>query len=91
MPISRTYDHYPEGTSRPVIGIVTNFADQDVTIREVFHKQVIDAGGTPLLIPPTTDTQVIVNILNRIDGLLLTGGGRCEPFVGRRGTYSQYG
>ena len=73
------YDHYPEGTSRPVIGIVTNFADQDVTIREVFHKQVIDAGGTPLLIPPTTDTQVIVNILNRIDGLLLTGGADVNP------------
>ncbi|WP_281798733.1 gamma-glutamyl-gamma-aminobutyrate hydrolase family protein [Prevotella pallens] len=73
------YDHYPEGTSRPVIGIVTNFADQDVTIREVFHKQVIDAGGTPLLIPPTTDIQVIVNILNRIDGLLLTGGADVNP------------
>ena len=77
--LAELYDHYPEGTSRPVIGIVTNFADQDVTIREVFHKQVIDAGGTPLLIPPTTDTQVMVNILNRIDGLLLTGGADVNP------------
>lgn len=77
--LAELYDHYPEGTSRLVIGIVTNFADQDVTIREVFHKQVIDAGGTPLLIPPTTDTQVIVNILNRIDGLLLTGGADVNP------------
>ncbi len=77
--LAELYDHYPEGTSRPVIGIVTNFAGQDVTIREVFHKQVIDAGGTPLLIPPTTDTQVIVNILNRIDGLLLTGGADVNP------------
>lgn len=77
--LAELYDHYPEGTSRPVIGIVTNFADQDVTIREVFHKQVIDAGGTPLLIPPTTDTQVIVDILNRIDGLLLTGGADVNP------------
>ena len=77
--LAELYDHYPEGTSRPVIGIVTNFADQDVTIREVFHKQVIDAGGTPLLIPPTTYTQVIVNILNRIDGLLLTGGADVNP------------
>ena len=77
--LAELYDHYPEGTSRPIIGIVTNFADQDVTIREVFHKQVIDAGGTSLLIPPTTDTQVIVNILNRIDGLLLTGGADVNP------------
>ena len=77
--LAELYDHYPEGTSRPVIGIVTNFADQDVIIREVFHKQVIDAGGTPLLIPPTADTQVIVNILNRIDGLLLTGGADVNP------------
>ncbi len=58
--------------------LLTNFAThQDVTIREVFHKQVIDAGGTPLLIP-TTDTQVIVNILNRIDGLT-TGGADVNP------------
>ena len=40
---------------------------------------MIDAGGTPLLIPPTTDAQVIVNILNRIDGLLLTGGADVNP------------
>jgi class I glutamine amidotransferase len=73
------YDHYPEGNTRPVIGITTNFSGQDVTIREVFHKQVIEAGGTPLLIPPTTDKQVIVNILDRIDGLLLTGGADVNP------------
>lgn len=73
------YDHYPEGNTRPVIGITTNFSGQDVTIREVFHKQIIEAGGTPLLIPPTTDKQVIVNILDRIDGLLLTGGADVNP------------
>ena len=32
------YDHYPEGNTRPVIGITTNFSGQDVTIREVFQK-----------------------------------------------------
>ena len=73
------YDHYPEGNTRPVIGITTNFSGQDVTIREVFHKQVIEAGGTPLLIPPTTDKQILANILDRIDGLLLSGGADVNP------------
>lgn len=49
------YASFPEASHQPIIGITTNFSDKDVTIREVFHKQVIEAGGTPLLIPPTTD------------------------------------
>ena len=54
--LAELYESYPEGNNKPVIGITTNFSGQDVTIREVFHKQVIDAGGTPLLIrpPPTS-------------------------------------
>ncbi len=52
---------------------------------EVFHKQRHEF--TPPLIPHNEYTSS-VNILNRIDGLLLVG--RCEPFVGG-GAYSQYG
>ncbi|AFJ08809.1 glutamine amidotransferase, class I [Prevotella intermedia] len=77
--LAELYESYPEGNNKPVIGITTNFSGQDVTIREVFHKQVIDAGGTPLLIPPTTDKQILTNILDRIDGLLLTGGADVNP------------
>ncbi|MGP1554005.1 MAG: gamma-glutamyl-gamma-aminobutyrate hydrolase family protein, partial [Prevotella intermedia] len=77
--LAELYESYPEGNNKPVIGITTNFSGQDVTIREVFHKQVIDAGGTPLLIPPTTDKQILTNILDRIDGLLLSGGADVNP------------
>ena len=77
--LAELYESYPEGNNKPVIGITTNFSGQDVTIREVFHKQVIDAGGTPLLIPPTTDKQILANILDRIDGLLLSGGADVNP------------
>ena len=77
--LAELYESYPEGNNKPIIGITTNFSGQDVTIREVFHKQVIDAGGTPLLIPPTTDKQILTNILDRIDGLLLSGGADVNP------------
>lgn len=73
------YASFPEASHQPIIGITTNFSDKDVTIREVFHKQVIEAGGTPLLIPPTTDKKVLASILDRIDGLLLSGGADVNP------------
>lgn len=33
----------------------------------------------PLIIPPVADRHVIINTLNRIDGLLLTGGADYNP------------
>lgn len=73
--LEEIYATYPEGSHQPVIGIMANIDDKDVTAREVYHQQVIAAGGTPLLIPPVTDKRVIVNILECLDGLLLTGWG----------------
>lgn len=77
--LEEIYATYPEGSHQPVIGIMANIGDKDVTAREVYHQQVIAAGGTPLLIPPVTDKRVIVNILECLDGLLLTGGADLNP------------
>ncbi len=60
---------------RPVIGISCNFADGCSTLRDLYSNAVINAGGVPLLIPVTTDREVLAAAVDRIDGLLLTGGG----------------
>ena len=73
------YATYPEGNLRPLIGITTNFTDGDATLRKQYYQQVVDAGGTPILIPPVADRHVLINTLEHIDGLLLTGGGDFNP------------
>ncbi len=73
------YSRYPEADKRPVIGITANYADGDATLRDRYYKQVVAAGGVPVIIPPVADSDVIINTLDGIDGLLLTGGGDYNP------------
>ena len=77
--LNNIYAAYPEATRQPVIGITANYADGDATLRDKYYEQVVRAGATPLLIPPVADKDVIINTLDRIDGLLLSGGGDINP------------
>ena len=77
--LEEVYKDFPEACQRPIIGITTNYVDGDAILRDRYYKQVIAAGGIPILIPPVADKDVIVNTLNHIDGLLLTGGGDYNP------------
>ena len=70
---------FPEAKHRPVIGITANYANEDACLRDRYYKQVVDAGGTPFIIPPVADKHVIINTLEHIDALLLTGGGDYNP------------
>jgi membrane dipeptidase len=76
------YATYPEANHQPIIGITANYTEGDATLRDRYYKQVVAAGGTPLLIPPVADKDVIINTLEHIDGLLLTGGGDYNPLWG---------
>ena len=77
--LDKVYATFPEAKHQPVIGITTNFSDIDATLRDAYYKQVAAAGGTPVLIPPVADKDVLVNTLAHLDGLLLTGGGDINP------------
>lgn len=77
--LNQIHSSYPAAHHRPLIGITTNYADGDATLRDCYYKQVVDAGGIPVLIPPVSDPEVIINTLENIDGLLLTGGGDYNP------------
>lgn len=70
---------FPEANHQPVIGITANYANGDATLRDKYYEQVVRAGGIPVLIPPVADSGVIINTLENIDGLLLTGGGDINP------------
>ena len=61
------------------MALLCHYEGIDATLRDRYYKQVIAAGGTPVIIPPAADAQVIVNTLEHLDGLILTGGGDHNP------------
>ena len=69
----------PATDHRPVVGLTGNFSDIDVTLRAVYHQQIVAAGGVPVLIPPVAEPRIIVDTLDRIDALVFTGGGDHNP------------
>ena len=73
------YDHFPEAKPRPLIGISANTADIDLTLRRVYCDQIVRAGGVPMVLPPVDDAEVLINMLEGIDGLVLTGGADYNP------------
>lgn len=73
------YSNFPEGKQQPVIGITANYVERDARLADRYYLSVVEAGGTPLLIPPVADRDVIASTLEHIDGLLLTGGADINP------------
>ena len=73
------YGHFPEAKPRPLIGISANTADIDLTLRRVYCDQIVHAGGVPMVLPPVDDAEVLINMLEGIDGLVLTGGADYNP------------
>ena len=73
------YAHFPEATPMPVIGITGNYEDLTCKLGRGYYDSVVEAGGVPVIIPPEADRHVIINTLNRIDGLILSGGGDFNP------------
>ena len=72
--LKNIYASFPQAKRQPVIGLTANFNDESAMLADRYYRQVINAGGTPVLIPPVDNVDVIVNTLNNIDALILTGG-----------------
>lgn len=62
-----------------MIGITGNFAQDQVSLQRQYFEAVVRAGGVPVVIPPVSDVEVIVNTLDSVDALLLSGGGDINP------------
>ena len=73
------YAKYPEARQRPLIGITGNYEDLTCKLGEGYYKQVLAAGGTPVIVPPLHDSEAIVETLRHLDGLLLSGGADINP------------
>ena len=73
------YSSVPEARPRPVIGITGNYGGAECRLAEAYYKSVARAGGVPVALPPLADTAAIAAALDRLDGLLLSGGADINP------------
>ncbi|MBP5798850.1 MAG: membrane dipeptidase [Prevotella sp.] len=80
--LDKVYSRFPEAEYQPVIGITGNFEDITCKLSQGYYQSVVAAGGVPMIIPPVEDANTLVNTLDRIDALILSGGGDINPLFG---------
>jgi microsomal dipeptidase-like Zn-dependent dipeptidase/gamma-glutamyl-gamma-aminobutyrate hydrolase PuuD len=73
------HSSFPVYKRRPIIGITGNYDTGTCTLLEGYYRSVLEAGGTPLIIPPSEDTDAMVSLLERVDALIFSGGGDINP------------
>ena len=79
----RIHRTFPRYKTAPVIGLTGNFQDGNCMLAEGYYQSILKAGGTPFIIPCYDDTDALINTLEKLDGILLTGGADINPlFLG---------
>ncbi|NKZ02357.1 gamma-glutamyl-gamma-aminobutyrate hydrolase family protein [Actinomadura latina] len=72
-------------TGKPLIGISADLAEAEwdvwrrraVVLPVAYHEQVVAAGGLAVVLPP--QPQAASDVIGRLDGLVLAGGGDIDP------------
>ena len=55
------------------------FADASISLANRYPNAIMAAGGVPMIFPATTDRWVCRDLVQRCDGVLLTGGDDIDP------------
>lgn len=91
---------------KPIIGITTNYVDDDKFFMDLglgalgqsysavaidYFNAIKEAGGTPIIIAPTSDTEYLESIINLCDGILVTGGNDVNPMLYNKENNSKIG
>lgn len=72
-------------SARPVIGINCDFFNAGKTfsaharVNSGYFDAILHAGGLPILLPPVTKEEDVNELLDMVDGVLLTGGMDIDP------------
>lgn len=69
---------------RPLIGITCDSGDAEEStssLSNAYALRIWEAGGLPLLIPILPQTVYAAELVSKLDGLLLTGGGDPAPIL----------
>ena len=66
---------------KPLIGITGNFGDKGCELAKGYYQSVLEAGGSPVVIPPYTDASAMSALLDTLDGIVLSGGSDMNPLL----------
>ena len=63
-------------TDRPIIGITGNFRTEDrqILLAQAYADAVAGSGACPVIIPPCSDARTVEITLDRLDGIVFSGG-----------------
>lgn len=73
------HSHFPNHKDKPIIGITGNFDNGNMSLAPGYYTSILKAGGIPFVISPCDEDDVLANLLDKVDGLLLSGGGDINP------------
>ncbi|NMW84400.1 gamma-glutamyl-gamma-aminobutyrate hydrolase family protein [Peptoniphilus sp. AGMB00490] len=91
---------------KPIIGITANYIDDDKFFMNLglgaigqaysalaidYSKAINHAGGIPIIITPTYDTEYLDSIINLCDGILVSGGNDVNPLLYNKDNNSKVG
>ncbi len=65
--------------TKPLIGLSCSHPNDYSSVRQTYTESVLKAGGLPVLIPVTENTEALADMLDRVDGLILIGGCDVHP------------
>ncbi|MBR4433221.1 MAG: membrane dipeptidase [Bacteroidaceae bacterium] len=65
----------------PLIAITGNYSSGMCTMLEGYFASVVQAGGSPVIVPPYADEALMESLLEHVDGLILSGGGDIDPHL----------
>lgn len=69
--------------TRPLIGLTTSVTidatPQRAYVNSAYLTAIQQAGGIPVLLPPQLDEEARAALADRLDGLVLSGGGDVDP------------
>lgn len=65
--------------ARPLIGLTALFSQNKVQLNHDYILAIVENGGVPVILPPTTDDAVIRKYVEMLDAVVLTGGMDIPP------------
>ena len=66
---------------KPLIGITGNFGDKGCELAKGYYQSILEAGGSPVVIPPYMDSLALSSLLEELDGIVLSGGSDMNPLL----------
>jgi membrane dipeptidase len=77
---------------RPLIGITGNYGDKGCELAPGYYQSIYEAGAAVVVIPPIEGTADVEELLDRVDGLIFSGGGDLNPlFMGEEPSPALHG